>query len=194
MLSHEEAQKLDLRVVSEKLTKDIETLIANETAELEEITARIKELNYRLQNDPDLQTDRSENASFQIAKDERDVKVNISNIKMARIESLRSELGNYTSTGYITLGTTVELRVIAVKNYDSLSFLKRKVMRGNREVEELQDTAIFKLVRHNTSNAKCNLVSIDYIVGKAITGRTAGEVVTVTTPLGEVTYKIERIY
>ena len=194
MLPHEEAQKLDLRSVSEELTRDIEKMIEDETAELEEITARIKELNYRLQNDPDLQTDRSENASFQIAKDERDVKVNISNIKMARIESLRSELGNYTSTGYIALGTTVELRIIAVKNYDSLDFLKKKVMQGNREVEVLQDTAIFKLVRHNTSNAKRNLVAIDYIVGKALVGRTAGEVITVTTPLGEVTYKIERIY
>lgn len=194
MLSHEEAQKLDLKVVSENLTKDIAQMIEDEVAELEEIMSRIKELNYRLQNDPDLQTDRSENASFQIAKDERDVKVNISNTKMARIESLRSELVSYTSTGYITLGTTVELRVIAVKNYDTLNFLKQKVIRDNREVEELQDTIIFKLVTHNTSNAKRNLVAIDYIVGKAIVGRTAGEVVTVTTPLGEVTYKIERIY
>lgn len=194
MLSYEEAQKLDLRAVSEELTRDIERMIQEETAELEEITARIKELNYRLQNDPDLQTDRSENASFQIAKDERDVKVNISNIKMARIESLRNELGNYTSTGYIALGTTVELRVIAVKNYDTLNFLKKKSVQGNREVVSTQDTVIFKLVHHNTSNEKRNLVAIDCIVGKAIVGRTSGEVVTVTTPLGEVTYKIERIY
>lgn len=194
MLSHEEASRLDLRVMSDRLSRDIEQMIEDEKKELEIITARIKELNYRLQNDPDLQTDRSENASFQIAKDERDMKVSISNIKLARIDSLQSELGSYTPTGFIAHGTTVELRVKSVKNYDSLDFLQSKPMPGNREVKVPLDTIVFKLVRHNTSNAKRNLVSIDSIVGKAISGRAAGDTVTVTAPFGEVTYSIERIY
>lgn len=186
MLTSAEAASLSLSEVSNQLRQEIVRAIQEETDALNSTQARVKELAYRLQNDPDLQTDRSENASYQIAKDEFDTKTNICNMKRIRIESLQSELQDYNPSGFITIGTTVELRVVRVINYDNLDFLKKD--------GKVRDTIIVKMVNHNTSNASRNLVAIDSIVGKAIMGRVAGDEVIVTAPFGVITYKIERIY
>jgi transcription elongation GreA/GreB family factor len=89
------------------------------------------------------------------------------------------EIGNYTPTGFIRLGTTVEL---IVNSIDGI----QKTLPKNKFV--------FKLVQHDTSDALKRLVAIDSHVGAAILGRPAGDIVVVEAPGGKINYKIERIY
>lgn len=166
-----------LKKESEELDAVIQQVIAEARTEYDIVIKRIEELQAKLQAIE--KTDLSENADYQNAKDERDAKVAISNLLLKRIESMSTELGTYTPTGFIMLGTTVELSVITV----------------NGKPPQLPKTNfIFKIVQHNTSNALRNLFAIDSKVGSAILGRAAGDVVDVSAPMGEITYKIERIY
>ena len=167
-----------LQSVSQQLDDTIRELISSSEEELRAVLKRIDELNIALQG-KEMQTDRSENQDFQVAKDERDMKNAISNLLAVKIESLQNEIGNYTPNGFITLGTTVDLKVMSV----------------NERVPDLPKTKfIFKLVQHATADAKKQLVAIDSKVGLAIVGHQAGDIVTATTPMGLITYKIERIY
>lgn len=167
-----------LKTISSQLNDRIVQLIAEEKETLIQLENDIKELNIALQG-KEMQVDRSENADFQIAKDKRDVKVALSNLHIQRIESMSSEIGEYASTGFITLGSTVELTLIAVDGQTP-------------SLEE--NTFIFKLVQHHTSNALQQLVAIDSKVGASLLGRTSGEIVDVEAPMGRLTYRIERIY
>lgn len=167
-----------LKPESDKLDDVIRELIQNTEREYQEITARIKELSVLL-TEKEMQTDRTENASFQIAKDERDMKTSIGNLLLQKLEAMRTELGTYVPTGFITLGTTVELNLMAV---------------DDKPPKNVKTHFIIKLVQHHTSNAKKALVAIDSKIGSAIVGRRAGETVTCKAPKGLLTYKIERIY
>lgn len=167
-----------LKSTSLQLNEVIRDLIEESERELQSVINRINELNIALQG-KDMQTDRSENQDFQVAKDERDMKNAISNLLVTKIKSLQSELDEYTPNGFVTLGTTVELKVISV----------------NGRAPEFSNTSlIFKLVQHATSDATKKLVAIDSTVGAAIIGRAAGETIDVDAPAGLITYKIERIY
>ena len=168
----------DLKAASDKLNSVMVNLIEETKRELADVNARIAQLNNQLQ-EKEMQTDRSENASFQIAKDERDVQVTIRNLLQNRIESLESESDNYIATGFITLGTTVDLRIITIAG-------KAPVINPT--------TFIVKLVNHDLSKANVGLIAVDSKVGSAIMGHAAGETVEVVTPKGVVSYKIERIY
>lgn len=167
-----------LLAVSEQLNAVIVQSIAEEKEALTQLEEEIRNLNVTLQG-KEMQTDRSENADFQIAKDSRDIKVALSNLHMQRIESMSSEVGNYAPTGFITLGSTVELNLMSV----------------NGQTPHIAERLfVFKLVQHHTSNALKKLVAIDSKVGAALLGRAAGEIVDVEAPMGRLTYKIERIY
>lgn len=169
---------MSLQQDSIRLDNTIKSLIRDSEQEYNQIDNRIKELNLQLQ-EKDMQTDHSENASYQAAKDERDIKATIGNMLLERISSLKTEVGNYAPTGYISLGTTVDLRVLSV-NGASPHFKPTQF--------------IVKLVQHSTSKAVDNLIAIDGKVGAAILGRKAGDVVEVIAPTGKITYRIERIY
>jgi len=166
-----------LQDVSEQLDNVIEQLIVDTKKNLDEITGIIEALNVKLQNME--KTDLSENADYQIAKDERTMRIAMRNLLMHRIESMSQEVGNYIPTGFITLGTTVELNVIAI---------------DGKQPKINKTHYIVKIVNHDTSNALLNLIAIDSKVGSAILGRTAGVEVDVEAPGGIITYKIERIY
>lgn len=168
----------DLKAASDKLNSVMVNLIEETKRELADVNARIAQLNNQLQ-EKEMQTDRSENASFQIAKDERDVQVTIRNLLQNRIESLESESDNYIATGFITLGTTVDLRIITI---------------AGKAPAINPTTFIVKLVNHDLSKANVGLIAVDSKVGSAIMGHAAGETVEVVTPKGVVSYKIERIY
>lgn len=167
-----------LQSVSIQLDDTIRELILTSEKELESVMRRIEELNIALQG-KEMQTDRSENQDFQVAKDERDMKNAISNLLAIKVESLQNEIGNYTPNGFIALGTTVELSVITI---------------NERKPDIPKTKFIFKLVQHATADAKKQLVAIDSKVGLALIGHQAGDVVTASTPMGVITYKIERIY
>lgn len=166
-----------LQEVSVQLDSVIQELIVNTKKDLDDVTKAIEVLNKKLQDME--KTDLSENADYQIAKDERALRTAMRNLLMQRIESMTSEVGTYIPTGFITLGTTVELNVIAVDGKPP------KIAKTN---------FIVKLVKHDTSNALLNLVAIDSKVGSAIIGRTSNTEVDVEAPGGIITYKIERIY
>lgn len=167
-----------LKTESDKLNGVLTDLIKETENEYNEIVARIKELSVLL-TEKEMQTDRTENASFQIAKDERDMKTSIGNLLLQKLEAMKTELRSYVPTGFITLGTTVELNLVSV---------------DEKPPKHVDTHFIIKLVQHHTSNAKKRLVAIDSKVGSAIIGRRAGEVVKCKAPKGLLTYKIERIY
>lgn len=167
-----------LKENSAKLDGIIRALVEEAQEALKSVNTRIAELN-ELLKEKEMQTDRSENASFQIAKDERDMKVALSLLYARRIASLQEELIPYNSTGFIAKGSTVKLVVETI----------------NGKNPELNQTEfICKLVSHDTSTAKKGLISIDSKVGAAILNRREGDTVSVKAPMGLVTYKIEGVY
>ena len=166
-----------LQEMSIKLDGVIQSLIEETRKDLESTNTAIEQLNIKLQNME--KTDLSENADYQIAKDERAMRIAMHNLLMKRITSMSNEVGNYVPTGFITLGTTVELNVLTVDG-KAPNFDKRRF--------------VIKLVQHDTSNALLNLVAIDSKVGAAILGRAAGDNVLVEAPGGIINYAIERIY
>ena len=167
-----------LKGVSEGFDQTIQKLIIDTKNDLNKIEEEIEELNIKLQG-KDMKTDRSENADYQIATDARAMKMAMRNLLLQRIESISHEVGGYAHTGFIALGSTVELNVVTV---------------GGKTPHFSKTNFIFKLVQHNTSKALLNLVAIDSKVGAAILGRTAGDDVTVEAPCGLVKYHIERVY
>lgn len=167
-----------LQSVSQQLDETIKSQIKDSYAKLDKLNREIEELNIKLQG-KEMQTDRSENADFQIASDARAMKTAMANLYVKRIESMSSEVGQYTPTGFITLGTTVELKIKSV---------------DGKPPHFDKTTLVFKLVQHDTSNALVNLVAIDTKVGQALLGRTAGQMIQVNTLSGLIDYSIERIY
>lgn len=166
-----------LQAESVRLDGVIQALINDTKAAADTTAKKIEELNIRLQNIE--KTDLRENADYQIAKDELAMRTAIFNLQMKRVDSMSHEMGNYTPTGFITLGSTVELDVIAING---------KPPRVDRT------HYIVKVVQHDTSTMKLDLMSIDSKVGAAILGRAAGDEVDVEAPGGVITYKIGRIY
>lgn len=169
---------VDLKEVSARFNNDMLKLIEDTRKELVDINLRIEQLNLQLQ-EKEMHTDRSENASFQIAKDERDVQVTIRNLLQNRIESLEAESGDYVPTGFITLGTTVEMSIVAI---------------GGKAPNLHTTTFIVKLVNHDLSKADVGFIAVDCKVGSAIMGHQEGEIIEVVTQKGVISYKIERIY
>lgn len=163
---------------SKRLDNAIRSLIGKTDEELEKLYTDIDELNKRL-SDKEMTTDRSENADFQIASDARMMKVSMVNLLKKKKEDMLEELSSYIPTGFISLGSTVELNIVNV---------------GENRRRFLKTNFIIKLVKHGTSNAPLGLVAIDSPVGSALDGRSSGDVVTVEAPGGDITYKIERIY
>lgn len=123
--------------------------------------------------------DASENAPLQIARDEVAMRTSMITLFSKRIESMESDIGNYTPNGIVTLGTTAEVTLVGVP--DGLKHLDGKKF-------------IIKIVKHDTGKAALGLVAIDTKLGTALIGRTAGETVLINAPAGSMTYKIERIY
>lgn len=148
--------------------------------ELSKVTTRIDELNVLLQ-DKDMQTDRSENASFQIAKDERDVKVTIQSILQRRLSALEAESDSsaYTPMGVVKLGTIVELTLLTIS--------------GKPPVDP-RTHFIIKLVSHELAKAKIDLIAIDGKVGNAMLQKRAGDIFEISATKGIVKYQIERVY
>lgn len=163
---------------SNRLNNNIVAAIESSKEELNRLMVEIEELNVKLQS-KDMRVDRSENADFQIANDSRAMKVATANLLNKRIESMSQELKTYIPTGFITLGTTVEIKALTV---------------DGKPKNLPKDKFLFKLVQHDTGDSLQSLVAIDSLVGKAIVGRTTGEIVSVVAPIGKVEYRIERIY
>lgn len=161
--------------------KRLEDLLAQQVnawrKDLEDIKEEIKQLDATLQ-EKEAKTDRSENATFQIAKDTRDLKMGVATTISKKIDLYSSHENTYVPTGVITVGSTVEVRPLTVNGVSDSD------PRGHR---------VIKLVEAGLSDAM-NLVGIDSVVGAALLGHREGETITVRTRKGIVTYVIERMH
>lgn len=169
---------MTLKEASDKFENVMRDLIKSTEQELLDVNRRIDELNELLQT-KEMNTDRSENASFQIATDERDVKVTVRSLLQKRIATFEAGIGNYTPTGFVTQGSTVELTVISI---------------ADKKPVNMKTSFIVKLVDHALSKADIGLVAVDSKVGSALLSHRAGDTIEVTAPKGLIKYRIERLY
>lgn len=146
--------------------------------ELDAIEAEIRGLDDILA-DKESKTDRSENATFQIAKDTRDLKMASYDVIYKKLQKYAAHKDTYVHTGFITIGSTVEVNPVAIKGG---KFLDDRAHR------------VIKLVEEGLSDAEKRLVGVDSALGTALLGHKVGDSVTIKTRKGMITYKIERMY
>lgn len=170
--------KTDLKKESDRFQQVLQNEINKTRITLEETDKRIEELSILLQ-DKEMQTDRSENASFQIARDERDAKSAIKHLLEEKLSTLTTESDNYAPTGTIQLGSTVQLQLLSVD--------------GKRPIFD-KTNFIIKLVSHAIANAELGLVAFDYKVGFKLLGHKEGDTIEVQATKGSLVYQIEGVY
>lgn len=168
----------ELQAVSAKLSQQIVLLKEERIKELQQMEDRLKVIEEELAVME--KTDLSENAPYQVAKDEQSIIVNAILLLRKRIESLSRELEKYTPTGVIGLGTTVDLTLLSIDGSTP-----RNITRLSRVV---------KIVEHDTGDAIHDLVAIDSKVGAAISGHMSGECIVVPTARGQCEYLIGGVY
>lgn len=143
----------------------------------EELAKELDQANENVRNQE--KTDARENADLQIAR-ERQAMVNHANITTQRqLSALSSCIEGYVPKGSVTLGTTLELKLLTVN--------------GDAPVVK-KTTYIVKIVEHDASDAENGFIAQDCKVGLACLGKVAGDIITVKAPMGALQYKIERIY
>lgn len=169
-----------LQEASKEFNNVMREMVRATQEELNDVNKRIEELNELLQQ-KEMNTDRSENASFQIAKDERDIKVSIRSRLQKRIATFDAETEDtYSPTGFATQGSTLELSVVSIENKEP-GDIKQK-------------NFIVKLVHKDLGKADKGLVPVNSKVGAALLSHRAGDVIEVMVPKGLIKYKIERLY
>lgn len=165
---------------ADRLTANIKQLIVTEEESYKLYSDKVASLTNELQTNKDLQNDRSENNSYVITKENRDIAQAMVNNIGARIESLKNELTAYKPTSTVTLGTTLALSLVSID--------------GKAPKENNTKPFIIKVVSHATGKASAGLIANDSPVGVAVMGKSLGDVVTAIAPGGRIQYKIERMY
>ena len=163
--------------MNKELSKKFEdTLIAQGadwTVTLEQLDAKLKIIDEEL-NSAEMQTDRSENASYQLLRDSKDTNNNLRNVVLQKVVALENYIAaakEYKPQKHITVGTTVE--VVAGKE---------------------NKTFVFKLVPTELCSAKKGLVSVESRVGTKLLGMRVGESMQVETVKGPIEYKVKDFY
>lgn len=170
---------LSLKAESERFNDVMRQMVRDTVVELDAVNARIDELNALLQT-KEMSTDRSENASFQIATDERDIKTSIRSNLQKRIATFEAETdSSYTPTGIVTQGSTMELEVISI---------------DGKKPSNMKTNFIVKLVHKDLGQAELGLLAVSSAVGSAVLSHQAGDTVEVFAPRGLISYKIVRLY
>jgi len=138
-------------------------------SELENLTVvKRKEIAQKIKEARE-QGDLSENAEYDAAKDEqRDIEARITEIeKILKF----AEVVDAVDSDKVSVGCTVKVEDLELK-----------------EVEE------YAIVGSTQANSLKNRISNESPLGRAIMGKTKGEVVVVEAPIGEIQYKIIDIY
>ncbi|MCM1218890.1 MAG: GreA/GreB family elongation factor [Lachnospiraceae bacterium] len=168
-----------LQAESARFNDVMREMVRETQTELADVNKRIDELNALLQM-KEMSVDRSENASFQIAKDERDIKVSIRSRLQKRIATFEAETGDdYSPTGFATQGSTIELSVVSIENKPPVG---------------IKTNFIVKLVHKDLGKADKGLVAVTSKVGAALLSHRVGDTIEVMVPKGLIRYKIERLY
>lgn len=171
---------VDLEEVSKNFDVALDNLVNQWRAELRQVENDIEKLNQILQSS-EAKTDRSENAVFQIAKDERDMKVGKQRTLQGKIDAYKQYTGtaDYIPTGVVKEGTTMEVTLLRI---DNTAFTGKN------------SRLIIKLVPRGLSQSTEGLVEVTTAFGIGVLGHFEGDLITISARKGNVQYKIERIY
>lgn len=159
---------MDLQKESARLEEVLAKAAAEWSVQLQQTNAEIAEFE-KILNEKEAKTDRSENATFQIASDGKSAKVAIKQMLTEKISAYENHKESYTSTGVVRVGSTVALRSDG-------------------------ESIVVKIVPKGLSDALKGLVDVESPVGKASIGKCAGSTFTVKTRKGKVLYTIEGVY
>ena len=159
---------MDLKTESVKLDEVLASVAAEWRTQLDEVNAQIAEYD-KILAEKESKTDRSENATFQIASDGKSAKMGIKQMLTSKIQSYERHKQEYVPTGVVQEGSTLALSS------------------GNEKL-------IVKIVPKGLSDALRNLIDVESPVGKASLGLGVSSLFTVKTRKGRVEYKIEGVY
>ena len=168
-----------LKAKSEEFKSMLQKMKVDTAAELKQVEDDIATISNILATTAELKTDLSENASAQLYKDQRDMKNHVANLLRNRLEDLEDYDTAYKSTGYVILGSTVEIQLLTINGVPPTF---------------TPNTFVINICKHAIGNAKLGFVAIDSEVGKKLLDHKVGDIVAVVTRKGELNYKIERIY
>lgn len=166
---------MDLISESARLDKVMEDVYMSWCAQLNDLDASIRELSDMLASTE--KTDLSENATYTILRDERDVKVSSKIILVDKVNAYTSERDTYQPTGVIKLGSTILLDVVSVDG-----------------VPSHRSFPPFKLVIDDLSSGVQGLLSIESKVGSSCVGLHANDTFEVQVPTGTVIYRVKEVY
>lgn len=159
---------MNLQVESERLNSLLADAANEWRASMAEVDAQI--LNYeKILADKESKTDRSENATFQIASDGRAAAMAVKATLRAKLDAYNTHRQNYTPIGVVREGSTLHLRCN-------------------------DEDIVVKIVPHNLSDAIKGLIDVESPVGRAAIGLSAGATFAVKTRKGRLTYNIEGVY
>lgn len=159
---------IDLQRESDRLEKVLAEAAADWNRQLKTVNDEIAEFE-KILNEKEAKTDRSENATFQIASDGKSAKVAIKQMLTEKISAYENHKESYSPTGVVRVGSTVALST------DS-------------------DSVVVKIVPKGLSDALIGLVDVESPVGKASVGKCAGATFAVKTRKGKIRYTIEGVY
>lgn len=159
---------MNLQVESERLDAVLAEAANDWRKSMSEVDEQILEYE-KILADKESKTDRSENATFQIASDGRAASMAVKATLRAKLDAYDSYRQNYTPIGVVREGSTLHLTT------------------GEEDI-------VVKIVPRNLSDAIKGLIDIDSPVGRATIGLSAGATFVVKTRKGRLTYKIEGVY
>lgn len=159
---------MDLQQESARLEDVLAKAAAEWRESLREINEEIADLE-KILNEKEAKTDRSENATFQIASDGKSAKVAVRQMLTEKINAYENHKESYTPTGVVRVGSTVALTA------------------GN-------ESLVAKIVPKGLSDALKGLIDVESPVGKASIGKCAGATFAVKTRKGKILYTIEGVY
>ncbi len=166
---------MDLVAESARLDGVMKSVYDNWNMQLKELDASIKRLSDILASTE--KTDMSENATYTITRDERDMKMASKSIILDKINAYEESVGTYTPSGYIQLGSTFVLELVSVD--------------GVRQGNVLHP---MKLTPDAVSSGVSGLLSIASPVGSALIGRRPDETIEVQVPRGACVYRVREVY
>lgn len=159
---------MDLQAESAKLEEALANAAAEWREQLRKTNEEIAEYDVVL-TDKESRTDRSENATFQIASDGKSAKLAIKQMLTEKINAYENHKESYTSTGVVRVGSTVALSTDG-------------------------ESLVAKIVPKGLSDALKGLIDVESPVGKASIGKCAGSTFAIKTRKGKILYTIEGVY
>lgn len=162
--------------------KRIQNLIVKHTETIKKLDDEIEDLDVELGKE-EMKHDRAENASYHIAIDSRTMKSSMRTMLQQKIDDMKSEIGIYKPTGFVNIGSILEIRILSIDNQTDIN----NIIKG-------RDKFIIKVVKDGMSEAKSGLISADSPVASAMIGHKAKDTITTKTTFGDVKFIIERVY